>query len=536
VTISYIADTTQAFNSSPSTLTYQSASTDDLLAFFVSAKASSRTTTAPGTFTDHGTTTGGTGSAGADTGSVRLYFWSRTVDGSEPASDSLTWSATPSPTIQSCVQFRKTNAGAWSIGYAFADDSSQSTGTDAIDATAATDPGFAVGDMVAVVFASPTDQGTYSNPDIIIPSVTLGSVSNPVTLATTTGNDGTLKVWTALVTAGTSSGNPQFQCDVTDANASAGPVLFVRLREPAGGATYAAAGTSAAVAAESLAVTAILVASGTTAAVAAAALTVTSLLPSAGISPVTAASTGTVTALLPASGTTAATVTTSLAATPPMSAAGTSAATAATSLTATALLPAAGTSAAAAASSLAVTSLLPASGTSAATVTSSLAATPPMSASGTIAASAATSLDIAALRPVTGSTDATTTASLDAELLPGDLLSASGTAAATATTELTVGVMHAVSGQVDTIADMALTVAALLTTAGQADVVADASLAVTARLTITGTVTALCAVALAVIRAGADDITATVAGPYAAATITVTRVTGNPLRVTRSAI
>jgi hypothetical protein len=496
MTISYIADTTQAFNSSPSTLTYQAASTDDLLGFFVSAKASSRTTTAPGTFTDHGTTTGGTGSAGADTGVVRLYFWSRTVDGSEPASDSLTWSATPSPTIHSSVQFRKTNAGAWSIGYAFADDSSQSTGTDAIDATAATDPGFAVGDMVAVVFVSPTDQGTYSNPDIIIPSVTLGSVSNPVTLATTTGNDGTLKVWTALVTAGTSSGNPQFQCDVTDANASAGPVLFVRLREPAGGATYAASGTSAAVAASSLAVT--------------------SLLPSAGISPVTAASTGTATALLATSGTTAAAVTTSLAATPPMSAAGTSAATADTSL--------------------AVTSLLPASGTSAASVTTSLAATPPMSAAGTSAASAATSLDVTALRPVTGSTDVATAATLDAELLPGDLLSASGTAAAVATTALTVGVMRAVSGQSDTIADTALTVAALLTASGQVDVAADASLTVTARLTITGTVTALCAVALAVTRAGADDITATVTGPYAAAVITVTRVTGHPMRVTRSAI
>lgn len=243
MTITFVDAVTEAYNASPSTLTFNTAATGDMLLAFVGVKPPSRNATTPTEFTtggggtDHGVSaSAGIGAAaGGDTGDVKLYFWSRIADGSEPASTSVTWSAGPNPTHHSMCQFHKTRAGSWELAFAFATDNAQSTGTNAIDVTAATDPGFAVGDLVVVGMFVPSDAGTYSAPDIIVPGCTLTTPSADVSFGSTIGNDGRTMVWTARVTAGTSSGNPQFQCDVDSINPSTGAAAIVRLREPAAG-------------------------------------------------------------------------------------------------------------------------------------------------------------------------------------------------------------------------------------------------------------------------------------------------------------
>jgi hypothetical protein len=221
-------------SSNPTTFSYFSGTTDNLWVALVGVKSVSRQTTEPTIFTGTGGEgTGGTGAAGADTGQTRLYFWHRTVDGSEPSSDSLTWTfGTAAPAIMTLHEFSRDNPGSWSVAHAFGDDASQSTGTGAIDVTAGSDPGFTAGDVAVVAMGSPTDAGTFSNAALTIPGCTIGTLTLRGDYGTTAGNDGGLQVWTAPITAGTSSGNPQLVCDVDDANASAGPAVFVRLREP----------------------------------------------------------------------------------------------------------------------------------------------------------------------------------------------------------------------------------------------------------------------------------------------------------------
>lgn len=237
--ITFVTHITEASNATPSTLTYPAASNGNLLAVVIASKPPSRTVTPPAGLFDGGnnlgSATGGVPPNGGDTGDLLMNFWARTVDGTEPATSPLTWTSAPSPAIQSVLEFGKSNAGAWSVASAFGADNAQSTGTAAVSSTAASDPGYQPGDLAVVAFATPTDAGTYANLSITIPGCTLGAVSQLVDYATTVGNDGRLHVWSATVTAGTSSAAPSFQCDVDTINASAGVLLFARLREPDGG-------------------------------------------------------------------------------------------------------------------------------------------------------------------------------------------------------------------------------------------------------------------------------------------------------------
>ncbi len=237
--IQFVDHATEAYNVNPSTLTYNSASSGNLLAVIIGSKPTTRTTSPPaGLFDsgDHGTATGGTGSAGSDTGDMRMYFWTREADGTEPATSSLAWTGNPSPAIQSMLEFSKTNSGAWSIASAFGADNTQSTGTAAINIAAGSDPGYQAGDVIVIAYVSPTDAGTYTNPAITIPGCTVSNLAGLVDYSTATGNDGHLFIWSASVMAGTSTAAPQFQCDVDTLNASAGVALFARLREPNGAA------------------------------------------------------------------------------------------------------------------------------------------------------------------------------------------------------------------------------------------------------------------------------------------------------------
>jgi hypothetical protein len=230
------AGTAYASGTQSTVFSYFSGTTGNLFVALVGVKPTSRQTTEPSIFTGTGgTAIGGTGTSTVDTGSTRMYFWHHTVDGTEPASDTLTWSVgSVSPVIMTLHEFSRTNPGAWSVAHAFGDDSAQSTGSGAIDITGNSDPGFAAGDLALVSISSPTDAGMFTNMVLSIPGCTVGALTPRADYGTTTGNDGGLQVWTAPINSGVSTGNPHLQGDVDDVNASAGPAVFVRLREPAG--------------------------------------------------------------------------------------------------------------------------------------------------------------------------------------------------------------------------------------------------------------------------------------------------------------
>lgn len=165
-----------------------------------------------------------------------------------------------------------------------------------------------------------------------------------------------------------------------------------------------------------------------------------------------------------ASGTSAASAASSLAVTALLSASGSAAATVNTSLTATSRLASAGTAAASAASSMAATSLLPASGVAAATATTSLAVG--QFASGTAACASTASLAVGLASPAEGVTDAVSATALSAEVQPGDSFVAAGVAAAVTIVSLAVGVRAQVSGVCDSTSACALTVTAILPASG----------------------------------------------------------------------
>jgi hypothetical protein len=235
VTISYQNLTTLASNATPSTVTHPTGITaDDWLVLLTNSKPTSRVPTAPADWTNVGNIFGGAGAAGVDTGILRLTYWSQLADGAESGTFDITWSSAPSPGIIAEVVFRKTVAGAWSTASAFGDDATQSTGVDAINVTAASDPGFASGDLVVIAYGLTTDAGTLTNPDLTVPGCTTGTLTERSLFRSTVSNDGGIWIFTAPVTGGTSTGAPVFTADTDNLNSSAGPALFLRLREPAG--------------------------------------------------------------------------------------------------------------------------------------------------------------------------------------------------------------------------------------------------------------------------------------------------------------
>lgn len=198
----------------------------------VGIKPSARTATAPTGWAVLAGLTGGAGSSGADTGQTRLYVFGREADGVE-TSTTITLSGNGNPGMGLVVAYDKTVAGAWAVASTTADDATQATGVDAITGTFAADPGITAGDLVEVTFHATTDAGVFTSPDLAVPGCTVGAGTVAADEPTVSGNDGRLYVVIFPVTAGSSTGAATFTVDVDALNASAGPMVLTRLREPA---------------------------------------------------------------------------------------------------------------------------------------------------------------------------------------------------------------------------------------------------------------------------------------------------------------
>jgi hypothetical protein len=206
----------------------------DLLIVGLGNKPFSTSPTPPGTFGEQASITNGTVANVADGGSVRAGAYTRTMVGGDGA-PSFTWSASYTPQIGAMIALAKQNPGDWTVGVTTGIDSA--TGTTTFQAAGSANLNFAVGDWAVAVVMVPTDAGAHTSPALSIPGCTVANLTARLNQSTTQGLDGRCYIYTADITAGTSSGAPSYTATGTSgATGSAqGSVVFLRIVEPVGG-------------------------------------------------------------------------------------------------------------------------------------------------------------------------------------------------------------------------------------------------------------------------------------------------------------
>lgn len=179
-----------------------------------------------------GTYTGGQGSAGADSGDVRITAFSRVTDAAE--SSPMTVTATGASCVQASItQVSRSGGSAWGITATGGSD--ETTGT-AISITGATNISLAANDLVLAAFATNSDlsaSSTTTSLSVSASGATIGSATIARDTSTNLGNDMHLVTGYASVTGGTSSGAPAVTATMSASGASSetGPGIFLRLYE-----------------------------------------------------------------------------------------------------------------------------------------------------------------------------------------------------------------------------------------------------------------------------------------------------------------
>jgi hypothetical protein len=199
---------------------------------FSFAKPETLTRTVPTGFTQEASGTGGTGVAGADTGPLCMFVDSKVLAGSESGNISHSWTTTPSAAGHCLVKYDRYDgvSSAWDLEAVTASDTTTGTGALSVSGTPATDPGFQAGDRIVVVYANPSDAGTFSTPAFTVPGCTLSAPRELDRQDVTGGTDLSWLAYEATIISGTSTGPPTFTLSSTVANSGAGVFGFVRIR------------------------------------------------------------------------------------------------------------------------------------------------------------------------------------------------------------------------------------------------------------------------------------------------------------------
>ena len=180
-------------------------------------------------------TTGGAGSEGGGTGTIRGTVFYKEADGTE--SGNLTVACT-SGTSMFGRMFRLTKLPTYTWAVATASGSDNSAGT-AWSATAGSDPGIAAEDILLCCSINSEDTARTATGAVSATGVTFATGSELQDSGITTGNDLGIIVYRFPATAGPSSAAPVYTMTMTGTNAanSAGVTWFVRMRAtaPAGG-------------------------------------------------------------------------------------------------------------------------------------------------------------------------------------------------------------------------------------------------------------------------------------------------------------
>jgi hypothetical protein len=187
---------------------------------------------------------GGTGAA-ADAHTTKARIDYKIATGSDTDPTVFDQAGTPNGCVGICARYTKTAAAWGAAATATGDDATHGSGR---SATASTAISFQPGDMLVAVAAVDTD----ANAGITAPAFTASGITFGTTTArnggagVTTGNDGNVILFDALVTAGTGTVAPTLA--FTLVTTQCGPVSFLRLREAPQVAITAAAETDSALA------------------------------------------------------------------------------------------------------------------------------------------------------------------------------------------------------------------------------------------------------------------------------------------------
>ena len=203
----------------------------DLLIVGIGNKPVAATPGTPAEFTQQATVTNGVVANVADGGSVRAGCFTRTMVAGDGA-PSFTWGSQYSPQVGAMIGLEKTNPGAWTVTSTTAFDNT--TGSTSFSASAPANLNWATGDWAVVVIMVPTDAGAHTSPALTIAGCTVANLTARVNASTTQGLDGRVYIYTADITAGTSTGAPNFTATGTSgATGSAqGSAVFLRVVEP----------------------------------------------------------------------------------------------------------------------------------------------------------------------------------------------------------------------------------------------------------------------------------------------------------------
>jgi hypothetical protein len=244
VAIQWETSGASANNATSATVAYPSGiAAGDLLVLTAVVKYSAATP--PGNFTEHtNEVSGGAGSSAADTGTVRVYVWTRIADGTETGDVSVTKTTqTGSVILARMHRYSKSLAGrSWGLA--------STTGTDvdggtSWSVTGSADPGLQAGDMLLCITGANTDAATAGSQAASASGISAwGTVNERDDTGTTTGHDVRLTMSEHPVTTGTSSGAPTHTLTWSTTSPEGG-TIFLRLREVLTDAAIAESGSAA---------------------------------------------------------------------------------------------------------------------------------------------------------------------------------------------------------------------------------------------------------------------------------------------------
>lgn len=231
--IAFVAAGAAATGSTSLSVAYPAGlSSGNLLLLAVSNKYPTNGPSAPSGFTLLNQSSGGAGSAAADSGDVYCTVFYRVSDGTETGNLSVTLTGSNSAVGRMFAYSNGT--GSWDLASAVGADTTAST---QYRITYGSDPGVDAGDLAFVASAMNGTGTTYGTNTITQTGVTFGAVSERQDSGTATGDNCLLVVTDASASSGTGSAAPQSGCNSSSSfgNYPAGAAVFVRLREAVGG-------------------------------------------------------------------------------------------------------------------------------------------------------------------------------------------------------------------------------------------------------------------------------------------------------------
>lgn len=175
------------------------------------------------------TSTGGAGSEGAGTGTIRNTIYYKEALGTE--SGNLAVACTSGTSMFGRMfKYSKTTGKKWAVAVAHGPDNAAGTGW---SATAASDPGLAAGDYLICASVNSEDTARAASEAVTATGCTFGSMAELQDSGVTTGNDLSIVVADFPVSTGPSSAAPVYTMTMSGTNSanSAGSTAFVRIRQ-----------------------------------------------------------------------------------------------------------------------------------------------------------------------------------------------------------------------------------------------------------------------------------------------------------------